>query len=370
MKRGWIYWDKNELPEAEFVQRIERLKCAMRAENLDAVLVYGDAFQSGDLAYLTHFFPYADTGVLIMPINAPPRLVTTHAYRNIPWFNTITWIRDIVCSDVIDRECADYLTAINGPIRKVGLVPAQALPCAVAAAIRERTSCELTDFTAVYESLRIVKSERELGFIEKAAAIATESFEDLAKAIHPGMSGYDVAAELEWAVRRRGAQDLLCFIRPDASPAGLTWPDAKRIQGYFSVEIAVEYNGYWAKLGRSLPLDQSLHAFRPIIERYTRAYRRFLEEEFDVPISILDLERLRSRLLGTMNLRSVRLLAGLGLEPYWSSHIPAAPGQASRLENHATFYLRAALDIDDQMSLLNTDTFLIRDSRSISLAAS
>ena len=370
MKRGWIFWDKNELPEAEFFQRIEKLKSAMRAEKLAAVVIYGDAHQSGNLAYLTHFFPYADTGAFVMPVDSPPRLFTTHAYRNMPWFNTITWVQDIICTNFIGRECADYLASINKPFHKIGLVSARALPYSIFEAIQKKLGCELLDFSAAYDELRIIKSERELAFIQKAAAIAEDSFKDLAAAIHPEMSGFDIAAGLELSVRRRGAEDLFCFIQPDGSPEGLTWPDSRRIQGYFSVEIAVEYDGYWAKLGRTLSLDGSFQAFRPVIERYTQVCLQFLEDEFSAQAPSPFVEGLRSRLSGIERLRPVRLLVDFGLEPYWGTHVLKSEREAIRLKNQMALYLQACLDFDNQMRLLRTDTFMIRDSRPILLTPS
>lgn len=370
MKRGWIFWDRNELPESEFFLRIEKIKNAMRTEKLDAVVIYGDALQSGNLAYLTHFFPYADTGAFIMPIDSPPRLVTTHAYRNMPWFNTITWVKDIVCTDFMGRECADYLASIDKRFQKIGLISGQSLPYSVFEAIQRKIECEFLDFSAAYEELRINKSERELAFIEKAAAIAEDSFKDLAAAIRPGMSGFEIAAALERAVRRRGAEDLICFIQPDGSPEGLTWPDSRRVQDYFSVEIAVEYNGYWAKLGRSVALDRSFRAFQPMIERYTQACARFLEDEFATPTPTLVLKGLRSRIKGIEQLRFLRLHADFGLEPYWGTHSLKSEREPIRLKNHMALYVQARMELDDRARLLRTDTYIIRDSRPVLLTPS
>jgi len=363
MKRGWIFWDRDELPEAEFDRRTANVRSAMRAEQLDAIVVYGDALQSGNLSYLTHFFPYADTGALILPFDAPPRLVTTHAYRNMPWFNTITWIKDIVCTGMIGPACADFLASIGAPIRKIGMVSGLSLPSAVAEAIQHKIGCEVSDFSAVYEGLRIIKSDRELAFVRKAADIADRSFKDLEAASRPEMSGFEVAAELELAVRRRGAEDLYCFIQPEGSQVGLTRPDARRIRGFFSVEIAVEFNGYWAKLGRSIFLDRALRAKGSIVELYAGMCRQFLEEELVSRSARPFLDRLRSRLLGDERLTSVRLHADFGLEPYWAPHLLTSAGASQRLEGPLSFYLQARMDLEGRLSLLRTDTYMVRDSR-------
>ena len=58
MRRGLLNWSKEELPEAVFDARVQRLREAMHERGLDAVLVYTNFPRPAGVAHLTHFVPY------------------------------------------------------------------------------------------------------------------------------------------------------------------------------------------------------------------------------------------------------------------------------------------------------------------------
>jgi ectoine hydrolase len=370
MKRGLIFWDKNAWPIEEFFLRVEKLRVAMRTAKLDAVVIYGDANQSGDLAYLTHFFPYADTGVFILPLDSPPRLFTTHAYRNMAWFSTITWVKDIICTNFIGQDCADYLASMDKPSFRIGFVPARIFPQPIFEAIQKRLGCDFVDFTGVYEDLRTIKSERELSYIRKAADIALDSFRNLSGILHPGISGFDIAAELERSARLHGAEDLFCFIQPDGSSPGLTWPNSTRILRYLSVEIAVEYNGYWSKFGRTMTLNSSFEPVQRGLDRFSEVYLGSLK---DWPVGQSTrsfFKTLKSRLQKLGESQSILFQIDFGLEPYWGVPFLKNRHIEIPIENHMALYLQASLTVADDLRLLRSDTIVIKDSKPVLLTFS
>jgi hypothetical protein len=363
MKRGLIFWDKNTWPEEEFFLRVEKVKVAMRSENLDAVVIYGDASQSGNLAYLTNFFPYADTGVFVLPLHSPPKLFTTHAYRNMSWFRTITWVKDIICTNFIGRDCADYLASIDKPYLRIGFVHTRAFPYPIFEAIQKRLRCDFMDFTGPYEDLRAIKSERELSYIWKAANIAMDSFRNLAGILHPGISGFDIAAELERNTRQQGAEDLFCFIQPDGSPEGLNWPNSRQILRYFSVEIAVEYNGYWSKLGRTMTLDSLFEAVQLGVSRFSEVYLESLRDWHVGQPARSFFEELKFRLQKLKEPQDVLCQIDFGLEPYWGTHFLKNKNLERPIENRMALYLQASLALSDNLRVLRSDTIVIKNSK-------
>jgi Xaa-Pro aminopeptidase len=358
MKRGLIAWDRETWPEEEFRQRIEQIKGAMRRNGLDAVLIYGDANQSGDLAYLTHFIPYADTGVFALPIQARPKLFTTHAYRNLPWFETITWIDDIICTNNLGGECADYLSLLNVPNPRIGAVPAQSFPYPVARAVEKRLSCQIIDFTDPYEEIRVVKSDRELSSISTAADIALDSFSGLVSELRPGISGFDIAAELERAARSKGAEDLFCFIEADGASDGLSLPNAKPIFQHASIEIVVEYNGYWTRLGRTVVLDASLITLGNRLGQFTNAYLKCLDH-WRPGHTIRSLcQELSSRWKGPVHIQ-----VDYGLEPYWGTYAFKNECAEGTFRDNMALYLQASTILRGGLRLLRTDTIVLKDSK-------
>ena len=55
------------------------------------------------------------------------------------------------------------------------------------------------------ESIRLIKTDKEINIIKKAAKIADLAFEHILKYIKPGITEIDVATELEYFMRKQGA---------------------------------------------------------------------------------------------------------------------------------------------------------------------
>ncbi len=356
MKRGLIFWDRAAWPEEEFRLKIERVRIAMRREGLDVLLVYGDACQSGDLSYLTHFIPYADTGLFVLPAHGRPRLFTTHALRNMAWFRTITWVEDIVCTNHIGDECAMYLggLGISGP--RIGTVPARAFPHAVVSAVLARTGAVLSDFTAAYEELRAVKSDYELASVRKAGTIAVAVLQGLSGCWRPGITGFDIAAEAEREARSLGSEDLFCFIQAD-NDSELTLPAAGRILRRASVEIAIEYNGYWAKLGRTMILEGPVD-ISSSLDRFGDAYRAGLEAWQGNRHLPSFFENVRARWGAP-----VAFQTDFGLEPYWGMNPLRDKSGDGILKDQGVLYLQATAILKGWGRFLRTDTFAFKDGK-------
>lgn len=76
MKRGLVVLDHDELPEEEWRRRIDRTRAVLREQGVDLALVYGDVFRSDDIAYLTNLCIYWNEGMLAVPADGEPALLT------------------------------------------------------------------------------------------------------------------------------------------------------------------------------------------------------------------------------------------------------------------------------------------------------
>lgn len=367
MKRGLIYWNKNEIPQQEFSARITRVRNLMASKNLDAVAIYGDASQSSSLSYLSNFIPYADTGIFILPFSGTPRLFTTHAYRNMPWFRTITWVEDIVCTNSIGEECVKYLKSIDLPEKGIGLVQTRAFPYSVFKLFQNQLGYELVDITDDFEYLRSIKSEKEMRFVSKAADIAVESLKSASKIFKPGLSGYEMAAEIELSARSQGAEDLFCFIHPDDSLSGMTLPSSQKINQYCSIEICVEYNSYWAKVGRKIFTSESSKTADEKSKNFSMLYRGAIENLCPGQSPKKFLQRIKEQLKKIEGMQKISVYFDLGLEPYWATHLNNTTKIAKPFEKNMVLYLKVNIIFEDNFFLSHTDTYILQDSKPLLL---
>ncbi|HYX69536.1 MAG TPA: aminopeptidase P family protein [Terriglobales bacterium] len=107
------------------------------------------------------------------------------------------------------------------------------------------------------ESLRMVKEEEELEQIEAAVVLASSLFDGLLRSIAPGVPESQVAAELEYAARRAGAQGMsfetIVAAGPrSALPHGRASSQPIPNKGFVILDFGVILSGYCSDMTRTL----------------------------------------------------------------------------------------------------------------------
>src|SRR5580704_5161631 len=95
MKRGLIAWDKEQLPPRVFETRLSRVRTALAAHDLPALLVYSDVWRSNQARFLTNFMPYWNRSLVVIPRDLPPVLLCALSPRVYPWIKSVTIFEEI-----------------------------------------------------------------------------------------------------------------------------------------------------------------------------------------------------------------------------------------------------------------------------------
>src|SRR6202008_4221354 len=85
MRRGLISRSKAELPDAVLDARLARVRAAMDAAGLDALLLYTNNTRAAGVSWLTGFVPYWSEALLVVPRDREPVLVAALSYRVKSW---------------------------------------------------------------------------------------------------------------------------------------------------------------------------------------------------------------------------------------------------------------------------------------------
>ena len=105
--------------------------------------------------------------------------------------------------------------------------------------------------------LRKIKSMEEIAFMQTAADIASNAFQSMLEDIHPGLSEADIAVELEYCMKKHGAQDV-SFPTIVASGVNSAMPHAvpsdKRIEigDLLVMDFGCKVNGYCSDMTRTI----------------------------------------------------------------------------------------------------------------------
>ena len=72
MRRGLIAHSKAELPDTVLDARLARLRAAMGAAGLDALLLYTNNTRAAGVSWLTGFVPYWSEALLVVGLDREP----------------------------------------------------------------------------------------------------------------------------------------------------------------------------------------------------------------------------------------------------------------------------------------------------------
>jgi hypothetical protein len=249
MRRGLIARSLVELPDAVFDARLDRVRAAMQAAELDALVIYTNNTRPAGVSWLTGFVPYWSEAVLVVPRQAGPYLVAALSYRVKPWIERVSRLADVLHTPRIGLKAAQQIAATQADAA-VGVIDFDGLPVGIAEDLREGgPKLTLHDASALFAALRGVADPAEIALASKAAEIGLRA---LLAAGGDNLNAMIAAVESE--ARRLGAEEIYVAAAPDLER------DArfKRIEGEaalgksFALRATVAYKGTWVRLVRSM----------------------------------------------------------------------------------------------------------------------
>ena len=135
-------------------------------------------------------------------------------------------------------------------------------------AVTDASNGQPQSATTDVEEIRRVKTQEELTWIRKAARLADRGYEHFVRVARPGMTEFELVAEVEGFVKANGAEDNFMLVASGGTEVtGMKPPTARKLQVGDSVttELTPQINGYYAQICRTLvigaPSDRQLEAY-------------------------------------------------------------------------------------------------------------
>jgi hypothetical protein len=249
MRRGLIARSLVELPDAVFDARLDRVRAAMRAARLDALVIYTNNTRPAGVSWLAGFVPYWSEAVLVVPRDGGPYLVVALSFRVKSWIERVSRLAEVLHTPRIGLKAALQIAATR-PDATVGVVDFDGLPAGITDDLREGgPELTLCDASTMFALLRGAADPAEIALATKAAAIAHRA---LAAAEGENLNAMIAAVEAE--ARQRGAEEIYVAAAPDLESD----TRFKRIEGEaalgrsFALRATVAYKGAWIRLVRSM----------------------------------------------------------------------------------------------------------------------
>jgi Xaa-Pro dipeptidase len=135
---------------------------------------------------------------------------------------------------------------------------------------------------SIVQTLRMVKDKQELEYMRKAAELTSRGMEAAVETVKPGMKEYEVAAEIEYAMRKRGAGPT-AFETIVASGAWSAFPHGGcsgreiRAGDLVVVDIGATFNFYCSDMTRTFVAGQPSEKQQKIYDTVKAAQQNALK---------------------------------------------------------------------------------------------
>ncbi len=254
-------------------RRVQRVTNALRAQNLDALLVTNPENRRYLSGFTGHDSGADSAGALLVAGNTVTLITdgryTEQAEHESPGATIVR--RDGDFAPLVARLLRDSGAA------RVGFEAAHltvALRDDLAAALADQPgdgqAPDLVPTRRLVEPLRAVKDADEIAAIERAVAITDETFTHLCGYLQPGMTEREVAREIDRYMRERGAEGMAFDPHVASGPNGAL-PHATPTDRVLTlgepiiIDMGARFAGYCADMTRTVclgePGDQAHHIY-------------------------------------------------------------------------------------------------------------
>ena len=233
------------------MKRLENFRKRLAEMGVDAVMVYDELNQH----YLSGF---AFTDGLLLITKNRALLITDFRYYEMAKAKAFSDFEIVMPEN--RREAISEVLA-SEECKTVGF-EGGFLPYANYAKIKESyPEYKFVDIGDAIEEQRQIKDEREIEYMKKAQEITDKAFSHILRFITPNVTEMEVAAELEYFMRKNGA-DGLAFdtiaVSGDASalPHG-TPRNVKLKKGFLTMDFGAKYEGYCSDMTRTVVIGKA-----------------------------------------------------------------------------------------------------------------
>jgi Xaa-Pro dipeptidase len=227
----------------------------MSQRGWDLLLFYGDGWRKDLFRCLVNVSFAGPQAVAILSRNGEVRAIVTDAWDLEPVAAAIDG-KVALSLRLVDGLRA-LLTAERGAV--VAINGLEQMEARFAQAVRVGSRAAIVSATADVEEIRRVKTPEEIEWIRTAADLADRGYEHFVRVCEPGMTEFELVAEVESYIKSNGAEDNFMLVASGGTEVtGMKPPTARRLQPGDSVttELTPQINGYYAQICRTLVIGE------------------------------------------------------------------------------------------------------------------
>lgn len=232
--------------EEKYISRRNSLKDAFPKSGIDIFFT----FKSENIRYISNFS--GGSGLLLVTENRTI-LFTDPRYGEEAAEKTVE-VEVKVGTNILDdliKELGTYST------KSIGFEAEEITYSQYKKIMDSLPSVRLNPTYGLVEDIRIIKDEGEIEEIKRAIDIAAKAFKKISENLLPGASEWDISAELEYRIRRGGAEKIafdFIVVSGDRGslPHGIGTNRRVETGEMVTIDFGAKYNGYHSDCTRTL----------------------------------------------------------------------------------------------------------------------
>jgi len=232
-----------------FADRHGRLVEAMANAGLDALVLYGNAWQGDYLRYATDFGMLEGQALAIARRDGEVTLYVDSPLEADRASLECAGIEVVFAPDLVAKVDAALDRLRN---QRIGGAPFRLLPRRIAARAKD---LNLGNETSFLDALLMAKLGSEIAAMRRAARLADEGYTVFRAAARTGRADYELVAEIEAFYREKGVDDNFQIIGVGgAEVRGMAPPSGKRLKAgdLVTTELTPCVDGYYCQICRTL----------------------------------------------------------------------------------------------------------------------
>lgn len=256
------------------IARLDTALRLIRQRGLGGLLVYSDGssniLRASHLKYFAGFTPMGPHACAVVTSDGRAALVVQPRW-DVSRARRHSWIADVRGTDDIAETLIELLRDLGlcGPM---GLAGVSLMPFPLRDALLRHVTLQPAD--DLVEQIAIHKSDEEIALVWKTAAAADAGFTAFASASRVGVSEYEIVAEVEYAMRRAGAEDNFILLSSGPHNRAMRAPTDRTIAPGDIVigEITPVCDGQFVQICRTVSVGAPGPALAAAYDLLVRAY--------------------------------------------------------------------------------------------------
>ncbi len=247
--------DRNVKRKA-YERRMGAIRQQMEASGMDLVIVYSSGEYSfvdmDPFYYLSNFKPIGRNSVLCVPKDDEPVLLITPSW-DLHRAKMLSWVGRVMSTNDFSKELEGLILEKNWKRKNVGLIGMRRLTTETRKRIASQFEIVPQPAEHVVAHVATVRDELEIMLARKAAVIAEEGYQHLLRTAKPGMTEYELAAEVYCFIKALGADDNFQLISASQHNLAVNPPSDRRLDAgdVILAEISPSYEGQFVQICRT-----------------------------------------------------------------------------------------------------------------------